>query len=332
MQNATRLKFNQYAADQAALNAVASAAHLFNVAPNVEQRIVDQTQASSAFLALINMVLVDAQKGSSLGLSAAPNASTTDTRSGGRRTAKGIINSNAIDDYFCQQTDFDVGIPYALIDAWAHRPEFQKILSARLVQQMAIDKLTIGFHGISRADTSDRAANPLGQDVNIGWLQKIRNKTDRYMDGIVYGADHEYKNIDAVVMDAVSSLLDPWHRNSEGIVAICNSTTAMRKYFDITNRVQSSVETEASQRLQSERHFGMKNLMIVDQMPDDAILITSADNMSIYTQRGSTRKSIADEPKANQVEILQSQNDAYVLEDFGRAALIELQPVTDPAA
>ena len=32
----------------------------------------------------------------------------------------------------------------------------------------------IGWHGTSTAPDTDRTANPLLQDVNIGWLQHIR--------------------------------------------------------------------------------------------------------------------------------------------------------------
>jgi hypothetical protein len=34
----------------------------------------------------------------------------------------------------------------------------------------------IGFNGVKREKTSDRVANPLLQDVNIGWLEKIRQE------------------------------------------------------------------------------------------------------------------------------------------------------------
>ena len=127
MKNTTRIAFNQYKDDQAALHGVASVSESFAVTPNVEQRIVDETQASSDFLKLVNMILVDEKQGKSLGLSSAPNASTTDTTQA-ERVAKQIIDSHNIDEYDCGKTDFDVATPYALLDMWAHRPEFQQII------------------------------------------------------------------------------------------------------------------------------------------------------------------------------------------------------------
>lgn len=324
MKNTTRIAFNQYKDDQAALHGVASVSESFAVTPNVEQRIVDETQASSDFLKLVNMILVDEKQGKSLGLSSAPNASTTDTTQA-ERVAKQIIDSHNIDEYDCGKTDFDVATPYALLDMWAHRPEFQQIMARRQVQQMAIDKVTVGFMGTSRAATSSRANNPLGQDVNIGWLQKIRAKTQRYMKDVEFGADKSYKNLDAIAMDAKNSLLDPWHRKSSDLVVICSSAMAMKKYFAIINRAQDNANSEVAERLLREQHFGMLPIVIADQCPDNALLITSLDNLSIYTQRASTRKTIIDNPKRDQIEVYQSQNDAYVIEDFGKVGLVELK-------
>ena len=324
MKNTTRIAFNQYKDDQAALHGVASVSESFAVTPNVEQRIVDETQASSDFLKLVNMILVDEKQGKSLGLSSAPNASTTDTTQA-ERVAKQIIDSHNIDEYDCGKTDFDVATKYALLDMWAHRPEFQQIMARRQVQQMALDKVTIGFFGTSRAPTSDRSANPLGQDVNVGWLQKIRSKNLRHMNNVEFGADKAYKNIDAIVMDAKSSLLDPWHRKSSDLVVICSAAMAMKKYFEIVNRVQDNANSEVAERLLRDQHFGMLPIVIADQCPDNALLITSLDNLSIYTQRASTRKTIIDNPKRDQIEVYQSQNDAYVIEDFGKVGLVELK-------
>jgi hypothetical protein len=44
-------------------------------------------------------------------------------------------------------------------------------------------RIMIGFNGTSAAATTDRSTNPKLQDVNIGWLQKIRtNAADRNVD------------------------------------------------------------------------------------------------------------------------------------------------------
>ncbi|WP_172835410.1 P2 family phage major capsid protein, partial [Escherichia coli] len=54
-----------------------------------------------------------------------------------------------------------------------------------------------------------------------------------------------------------------------------------------------------------------------------AILVTSWSNLSIYYQEGGRRRSILDNPKRDRVETYESSNDAFVIEDLGKAVLIE---------
>ena len=58
-------------------------------------------------------------------------------------------------------------------------------------------------------------------------------------------------------------------------------------------------------------------------VPDNAILITRFDNLSIYFQEGARRRRVEDVPKRDRIENYESSNDAYVIEDLGLAALVE---------
>lgn len=61
----------------------------------------------------------------------------------------------------------------------------------------------------------------------------------------------------------------------------------------------------------------------VPYFPDNAILITRFDNLSIYFQEGARRRRVEDVPKRDRIENYESSNDAYVIEDLGLAALVE---------
>ncbi|HFS2324132.1 TPA: P2 family phage major capsid protein, partial [Escherichia coli] len=78
--------------------------------------------------------------------------------------------------YRCEQVNYDTFISYAQIDAWSSQKNFQQLLSAQITRQIALDRIMIGFNGESHALISDRATNPLLQDVNPGWLKHIRDK------------------------------------------------------------------------------------------------------------------------------------------------------------
>jgi hypothetical protein len=78
------------------------------------------------------------------------------------------------------------------MDAWAHQPNFQPLISSAMARQMSLDRIMIGFNGTSYADPSDRAANPLLQDCGIGWLQKIRNEAaHRRITGTITSRDED---------------------------------------------------------------------------------------------------------------------------------------------
>ncbi|SUD65897.1 phage major capsid protein, P2 family [Pandoraea pnomenusa] len=113
--------------------------------------------------------------------SAPRSASTTNTDLKERET----IDPTDLDPngYVCTQTNFDSHLKYSKLDAWAKFPDFQTRVRDALLKRQALDRICIGFNGVSRAATSDRVANPLLQDVNKGWLQKYREQAPaRVMD------------------------------------------------------------------------------------------------------------------------------------------------------
>ena len=63
--------------------------------------------------------------------------------------------------------------------------------------------------------------------------------------------------------------------------------------------------------------------MEVPFFPKDAFLITPLDNLSIYTQRGTTRMAYLDNPKLDRIEEFRSVNEAYVIEDYDACCLVE---------
>jgi P2 family phage major capsid protein len=329
MQNKTRLAFNGYLEEIAKLNGVPSAAVKFAVAPSVQQKLETKIQESSTFLSQINVMPVTEQQGEKLGLGiGGPIASTTDTRVKDRETTDPTdIDSSR---YFAQQTNFDSHIPYAKLDAWAKFPDFQPRFRDAIVQRMALDRMMVGFNGTKRAPTSDRAANTLLQDVNIGWLQAYRQEAaKRVMDHgkaagkVLVGAGGDYANLDALVYDAVSNLVDPWHREDTALVVICGRALLHDKYFPILNQDNKPTEMAAADMIVSQKRIGGLPAVSVPYFPANAVMVQRLDNLSIYWQEGARRRTIVDNAKRDRVENFESSNDAYVVEDFGAGCLVE---------
>lgn len=329
MQNVTRKAFNAYLGQLATLNQVEGVASKFSVAPSVQQKLETRMQESSDFLKRINMVPVDDAMGAKLGLGiGGSSASTTDTTVKARETS----DTSTLDDtqYHCQQTNFDSHIRYQKLDLWAKFPDFQTRVRDALVLRQALDRITIGFNGRTRAATSDRTQNPLLQDVGIGWLQKYRNDAPaRVMaEGatagkIKVGAGGDYRNLDAVVMDAVSSLLAPWHSQNTALVAIVGSDLLHDKYFPLVNGDNVPSEQLAAQMIVSQKRIGNRMAVTVPYFPANAIFVTTFDNLSVYYQTGGRRRHIIDNPTRDRIENFESSNDDFVVEDYGMGCLIE---------
>lgn len=332
MRNDTRQFFEAYATQIAQLSGVADATKTFTVDPAVQQKLETRMQESSEFLGSIGMIPVDQLIGDKVGVGVSSTiASRTDTSGAGVRTPRDVA---ALDDkgYACKQTDFDTAIRYALLDAWAHMPDFQTRLRDAILKRQALDRIMIGFNGTSAAATTNRATNPLLQDVNIGWLQQYRSNAPQRVlkDGktagkivIGTGASADYNNLDAVVFDAVANMIDPWHRKDTSIVVILGGNLIHDKYFPLVNREQAPSEKLATDMILSQKRMGGKQPIEVPHVPDGAMLITSLENLSLYWQKGGRRRYLQENPGKNRIENFESSNDAYVVEDYGFGCLVE---------
>jgi len=263
MRNETRIAYNGYLAQVAKLNGVDSAAVKFNVEPSVQQNLETAIQESTALLGRINVIGVMEQSGEALLLGVnGPIASRTDTAGGNRRNP-GENQALSKDDYTCKQTNFDSAFRYVLLDAWAKFPDFQTRLTAAIAQRQALDRLMIGWNGVSAAAATNAATYPLRQDVNIGWLQKIRTKApDRVLDEgatvgkVTVGAAGDYKTLDGLVFDAVQ-MLDPWHRSHPDLIVIVSRNLMHEKLLAAVEKgATSNQEENAAQEIVTRARLG----------------------------------------------------------------------------
>lgn len=330
MRNETRLAFNALSQRIAQLNGVPLATEKFSVTPTVQQTLETKLQLSSAFLTKINIIGVTEQSGEKLKLGTIGTiAGRTNTTNTDRAPADptDLFNST----YACKQTNFDTAIKYSKLDAWAKFPDFQTRYRDVCIKQQALDRMMIGFNGTSAAAATDRVANPLLQDVNIGWLQHIRTDAPGHvMDEVVaasgvvnIGEGWDYENVDALVMDVTEQLIDEAARDNPALVVVCGRNILADKYFNKVNRKQGGADELASDIIVSQKQIGGLEAVRVPFFPANAILVTTLDNLSIYFQDGARRQQLVDNPKRDQVENYESSNDAYVVEDYGITALVE---------
>ena len=331
MRTDTREKFSRMLETVCKENDIDDASKKFTVAPGVERIVRDKMTEKSDFLKLINIVPVTEQSGEKLGLGVgSPIASRIDTKSEEREPQE--LSPDEPDLYHCKQTNFDTALRYQTIDAMAVLPQadFQARYRAGVMTQMALDRIMVGWNGTQAANKTSRANNPLLQDVNVGWLEKVRlNKpialmgyqSDGQSDGedITVGDGGRYANLDSLVFECMGSLLDPWFVGSQDLVLILGRELWVKHGLSLYGAANNAAtELNALNLLYANQLIGGLRPVLVPFVPPRGLLITSFDNLSLYYQLGGMRRAIVDNPKRDRVEEYLSSNDAYVVEDYGK--------------
>ncbi|CAG0906484.1 unnamed protein product [Cyprideis torosa] len=330
MNNETRLQFNALTRSICQVFGIDDPSRKFTIAPTPVQGMVELIQEEASFLKNINIIPVSAQVGQKLGLGiGSPVASRTNTDNEDRETR--YVGELKGDEYHCMQTNFDTHLNYAVLDSWAHltRDDFRRMYSRAVLKRMALDRIMIGWNGSSAAETTDRAANPLLQDVNVGWLEKVRLKAPSKLMGYdtsgvatdkTYriGEGGEYGTLDALVFDIISNLLDPWYQNGEDLVLILGRELWVNHGLTLYNDNRAATERNALQTWFAREAIAGLPTVTVPYFPARGLVVTSYDNLSLYYQEGKTRRAIIDNPKRDRVEEYLSSNDAYVVEDYGK--------------
>lgn len=336
MQKYTKQKLNAYVQTVAKQNDVEDATEMFNVTPVGTQRIIAAIRESNWFLNRINIISVKNQIGEAIGLGVSGMiASRTDTSGSGERTPKDYHGMTAM-PYNCVQTNFDTAIRYATLDAWAHMKNFNSIVSSHTRKQIDANKITVGWFGKSVATTTNAAENPNGEDVNKGWFQAMRDyNADRLItegveaSGVIkIGEGGDFTNLDVAVLN-VKNLLHPACENDADLIAIIGSDLLAyekAKFYEANgNKPTEKSKVEERQVIGT---YGGLPAVSVPGFPSTGIMVTSYDNLSIYIQEDSIRRTVGKKNDAkDQVENFESMNMAYVIEQLEKVAAIEFDNV-----
>lgn len=308
---------------------VERASRMFSVDPSVAQELNDAITAKADFLERINIIPVSEIKGEKVFIGVnGPVTGRTNTKTTDRQAKDASALEHTT--YELADTQSDVGLPYAKIDAWAKFPDFKDRYSAAVQKRIAQDRIVIGFHGTSAAAQTDLEANPKLQDVNKGWLQQLREDAPQQVlkEGatagkITLGAGGDYANLDALVHDT-KQMVDEILREDGDLVAIIGSDLlAADKAKLYTKQGDTPTEKERIENAQVISTYGGLPAFSVPNFPVNAVLVTSWDNLSIYFQDSSWRKQTVDNPKRSRVEDYNSRNEGYVIEQLEKIALTE---------
>lgn len=333
MQPKTREVFNAYTAGVGQWLGYSQANvknEMVTYPPAQQQTAYSKASEKAAFLKEVNHVPVTAQIGQRVGIGVTkPTASRTDTDLEERKTRD--VADLSGDTYNAVQTNQDTHISYRTLDAWAHMTDFSKVYGGHLALQGARDRLMIGFNGENAATESDLTTHPLLQDVNVGWLEKVRrNEPARIMgydsEGLAttdtwkVGQGGKYGTLDALVFDLITNLLDAWHQGADDLVVMVGRDIWTSHGLSLLANSTLPTERQALQTWFAAQTVAGLPCVMPPFFPARAVVVTSYKNLSIYYQLGTLRRAVIDNPKRDRIEEYRSQNEAYVVEDFGKYA------------
>ncbi|EAO1960098.1 hypothetical protein E0G30_24205, partial [Salmonella enterica] len=252
---------------------------------------------SAAFLSEINIIPVTDSKGSVIYLGPTDPLART-----GNRDPRGAVSMEPR-FYYCQQVNFDTSISYSNLDRFSGLENYPKIVRAAVDNRRNLDLLLIGFNGTHHADVSNPESYPNREDCGMGWLEKYRTEAhERVISGLSVSSRETmttgtHHSIDGLVQDVWGSAIDErWHYD---LVAVCNYSLLHRKHFPLINDLDTSrmnTEILVNEKIIKNPMLGNLPAVTAPFFPENAILITSLKNLSLYWQKGSIRKLIKDEP------------------------------------
>ncbi|EPV8936771.1 P2 family phage major capsid protein, partial [Yersinia enterocolitica] len=129
--------------------------------------------------------------------------------------------------------------------------------------------------------------------------------------------------LDALVMDARSSMIAEWYQEDPELVVITGRNLMQDKYFPLVNKEQDNSETIAADVIISQKRIGNLPAVSVPYFPPNALLITRLDNLSIYWLEDSHRRHIDENAKRDRIENYESIKQDYVVEDYACGCLVE---------
>lgn len=299
----------------------------FAATPSVAQTIVKKiVESANPFFARLPMIPVSEMKGEKvlLGLSGRV-ARRTDTSGAGERTPNRLADTSA-QPYELVKTEFDVALSYANIDAWAKFPNFADLYMQAVREAIANDILVCGWYGTANtAAGTNIGTNANLQDLNIGWLQKIRvyNSGSQYVaSGVSIGATGTYKNLDEAVHDIKQTVEQPFRGRGDLVALISDNLMVAAEDAYYTTNGNTPTE-KALIGGQITKAYGGLPSITPPFMPDGMILVTPLQNLATYYQDSSVRRLQRDWPSKDEVQEFNSMNMGYVVQEERATSFVQ---------
>lgn len=285
---------------------------LFSLTPPQETRLRQAILHGTEFLSMINCADVDQITGQVVRTGV--SQLYTGRKKDARFSRKIGIEGN---EYKLTKTDSCAVLTWDLLSQWGNsgtENEFFALVQTFIEQSFGLDMLRIGFNGTHIADETDPDNYPNGEDVNIGWHQIAKNWNGGSLvlqDPVTLGAGGDYATLDAMASDLKNSIR-PEFRNDPRLVVLVGSDLVAYESFRLYQQADKPTEKIAAQLL-SDSIAGMP-AYIPPFIPGKRMVVTTLQNLHIYTQRNTRRRAAEDVQDREAFESKYWRMEGYALE------------------
>ncbi|HHE0568848.1 TPA: phage major capsid protein, P2 family [Vibrio parahaemolyticus] len=307
--------------------------NMFSLTPPMETKLRQAIMQSDSFLGMIALLPVQQIKGQVVDVG---NDGLSTGRGNNERFSVEVGQSG--NTYELVKTDSGAHILWETMTQWANsgsKNEWLKMMQNAISRRFALDILRVGFNGTSAAAVTDPVANPLGQDVNKGWLTIAKEKkasqvlASAQLDPTGATPD-SYKNLDSLVQDLINTTIAPEHRQDPDLVVMVGSNLVAAEQHRLLEAANTPTEHKAAQQLA--KTIAGKQAYTPPFFPADMVWVTNTKNLQVLTQEGTQwRKQKNDEDnlrfKQNHIRM-----EGYAIGNLNKFAAIEAVTVVEPAA
>lgn len=302
--------------------------HMFTVSPKVERKWFNNLYSSDDLLSKIHtgtckeMICEDIGLISSTGI-VSGRVNNADRKN--PRQPRKIGGTDGI-QYQTATTHFDTFIPYRTLNEWATEPEFQKLVNAFYFEQKRAEIRMIGWNGTSKEAVTNPTVNELGQDVNIGWLQRVRTHKPEHAfkdsigaTPIAIGKAGSFKNLDDLVTKAIA-VIPPAKRKN--LVVFASDNMLLDRASALFGSADNKDLAGGLVSL-ARKEIGGIPTYAADFFPESTLFITSFENLAHITQEGSIRQRFEENSAHSCIDRFSETEEFYALGDYDKAVLIE---------
>lgn len=328
LNNRARDLLDKYSAGMAEQMGARDPSRFFSLNDPQENALRLAMLESVEFLDMITCLDVDQLSGQVISVGA--SQLHTGRNADGRFVRQVGVDGNTYD---LVETDSCAALRWDLLSVWANagkeENEFFNLVQTFSTQAFALDMLRIGFNGTHRAPTTDAKANPNGEDVNIGWHERMKTLLDGNQimtDKVVLDQAGDYKSLDAMAQDLINAKIPAQYRNDPRLVVLVGADLVAAEQYRLYQAADRPTEKIAAQMLGST--IAGRKAIIPPFMPGKRMVVTPLSNLHIYTQRNTRQRKSRFEDDRKQFENSYLRNEGYAIEVPELYAAIDESAVT----